>query len=687
MSIREFIRRVVRHLFRRHPARKASRPPRQPRPLQMQPLEDRRLLSGMRLLANWDPHPHLYADVWADGNIAYLGHLFNQGGVDIIDISDPRNPVLLSTFLGTGGDNELRDVWARDGVALFSSDHPSTGGVYVVDVSTPSVPRQLARITAAIGGSNRVHGFTVDGNHVYTVDTVSPVVRVFDISVPASPRHVRNITSPTGQAIHGVTVQDGRLYTAVIGGAGFVDIFDVRDVAAGAPLIASFPSGRGTHEVWPTDDGQYLAVAHEFVGGDVHLYDIRNPALPVRVSTIALPAPATYSAFGVVIQDNLMYVTWTDAGLRIFNIADPANPVLVADYDTFPGSSGGSLNGNWGVFPFFGPDRILASDITHGLFILSMDVRTMVTGPGAGLEPRVKVFDAPTQIERSSFLAFDPAVTGGVRVASGDVNRDGIPDVLAVTGPGSEAQVRLFDGTLLAGTPVPVASGTPYPGYSGGLFVAVGDLTGDGRADVVIAPDAGSLPAFPGVAPPLLAIDGSNGALLGAGWAYEPTFIGGVRVALSDVDGDGRADLVTTPGPGRPVEVKVLSGASGALLRNYLALEATFSGGAFVAAGDVDGDGRAEVVIGAGSGGLVRVFDSTADGPAPAPRTEFSPYPAFTGAVHVALQDVTSDGVLDILTAPGPVHEPRLKAFLESGVEIGSLLVYDPGFGGGVFVG
>ena len=80
---------------------------------------------------------------------------------------------------------------------------------------------------------------------------------------------------------------------------------------------------------------------------------------------------------------------------------------------------------------------------------------------------------------------------GGVRVASADVNADGTLDLIAGTGPGSASSVVVIDGrtgaTLFRTNPFEAA-------FTGGVFVAAGDIDGDGRADVVVTPDRGAVP-------------------------------------------------------------------------------------------------------------------------------------------------------------------------------------------------
>jgi hypothetical protein len=124
------------------------------------------------------------------------------------------------------------------------------------------------------------------------------------------------------------------------------------------------------------------------------------------------------------------------------------------------------------------------------------------------------------------------------------------------------------------------------------------------------------------------------GEVLGL-FAYDPGLLAGLFVAAGDVDGDGHADLVTAPDAGGGPHVRVFRGSDGAPLLELFAFDVGFRGGVRVAAGDVTGDGRAEILTGAGAGGgpHLRVLDGTTG----VPLRELFPYsPGYTGGIHVA---------------------------------------------------
>src|SRR4029453_5574698 len=141
---------------------------------------------------------------------------------------------------------------------------------------------------------------------------------------------------------------------------------------------------------------------------------------------------------------------------------------------------------------------------------------------------------------------------------------------------GGSSRVKVYTGPDLTFV---VADFLAYGvGFSGGVFVAAGDVNNDGRTDIITG-------AGPGAGPHVKAFSGPTLDELKSFFAYDPSFSGGVRVAAGDVNGDGWADLITSPGSGQGPQVKVFDGKTGAELKSFFAYSPSSTGGVFVVRG------------------------------------------------------------------------------------------------------
>jgi FG-GAP-like repeat/FG-GAP repeat len=314
-------------------------------------------------------------------------------------------------------------------------------------------------------------------------------------------------------------------------------------------------------------------------------------------------------------------------------------------------------------------------DVTAGSGPAAATKPVILASLGNGGPPNVRLFGIQGNL-RGSFFAFAPAFTGGVYVAAGDVNGDKTADIVTGSGAGTTAHVKVFDGK----TGALLRQLDPFTSsFTGGVRVAVGDVNGDGTPDLIAG-------AGPGGGPAITAFDGKTGKQLLSFLAFDSSFRGGVYVAAGDVNGDGRADVIAGAGPGGGPVVKTFSGADNKLLGSFDAFDAAFTGGVRVAAGDVNGDGRADIVTGPGAGAI------TPNGPGPGGNQynvnvfngvqgkllhSFFAFDAlFSHGVSVAAGDVNGDGRADIIAGSGPSGTPRIRAI--GGVGGSTLGAFEP---------
>ena len=166
--------------------------------------------------------------------------------------------------------------------------------------------------------------------------------------------------------------------------------------------------------------------------------------------------------------------------------------------------------------------------------------------------------------------------------------------VTPVAGQSGTATITLTltdaGGLMATDTFVVTVPATPPPGRPTGLV---------GVPQFAVGADRGGIPTVRFYNP-----DGAEQFNVAV---FDPAFTGGVRTASADFNGDGIADVVVGTGPGLSTLVRVLDGKTQVELFRVEPFEASFTGGVYVAAGDVSGDGVPDLAITPDEGGGPRV--------------------------------------------------------------------------------
>ncbi len=285
----------------------------------------------------------------------------------------------------------------------------------------------------------------------------------------------------------------------------------------------------------------------------------------------------------------------------------------------------------------------------------------LLTVPAAGGSPQVKVFNGLTGKTVATFLAYRKGYRAGLSIAGGDVNRDGTLDVVTGAGPGMAPEVSVFS---LAGR-IQLRF-HPYPKrLKTGVSVAVADVNGDGHDDIITAP-AKNYPALVRV----FQFDPARKKFtrIKEFSAHGSKYRGGVRLAAGDLDRNGLAEVIVAPAGKRRrsvIEVYEMDLGAGKIerRRQFFAYAKNFNSGVEVAVGDVDGDGNKEILTAPAPGATdVRTWTYT-------PRSAvllgrfFAASTTFRGGADLASFDVNRDGRDEILSVSFSKGLSGIRAF------------------------
>ena len=287
---------------------------------------------------------------------------------------------------------------------------------------------------------------------------------------------------------------------------------------------------------------------------------------------------------------------------------------------------------------------------------------TEAGGPGSG--SLVRVLDAGTLAQVGEFPAFEPGFQGGVQATLGDLDGDGHYEIVAASGAGRAGEVRVF---TTEGTELTQYRTQPFgPDWRGGVNLAVGDVDGDGRDDLIAAKARGDgevrifrseAGADPIAATPYRVIRPfGHGFQGGASVAVGDfgTFTNGVATAANVPD--GRVEVVVGSGPTTRATVRIydVSNTTPRVVDTIRPLGGRFQGGVSVSVARVDGDIQPDIIAAAGrrGAGQIEVYDgsvATAASQRLHRLTGFASLGRSSAPAHAVGLDTTGDGRADSL--------------------------------------
>jgi ELWxxDGT repeat protein len=579
----------------------------------------------------------------------------------------------------------------NDGTELWKSDGTAAGTVMVKDISAGSGSSKPANLTnlngvlyfTATNGSSGIELWKSDG-------TANGTVMVSDImpgSGDSNPGNLFAIGSnlyftatdaihgtelwlytdspPSGLTISNNLIPENSIANTVIGS------FSTTDPDVGESFAYSLVPGSGIN-----DNGFFNIVGNQLRANSSFDFETKNN-YTVRVRTTDQGGLFIEQDFVIKVTDlneaptaillsnntvNRLFGPNTVIGS--FSSVDPDFPPQSFTYSLVNGTGGA----NNGLFNISGNAlRVNNSFALASGTIYSIRIRSTDQG-GASYEQvfsilSVDVYVAPPLIAlthtngttntvewlnptgATQWTIPIPASYGAASVAVvTDRNGDGYADLFLGSATGLNSRLGLINGK----TGAELWYTSPYGSLKMGVNVTVGDTSGDGKPEVILAPGYGG-------GPNVKVYQQNTGpgylfSLIGDFNAYAASYTGGVNVAVADVNRDGLGDIVTGTGIWSN-DVRVFSAGNGAnMIMDFFAISPSFQGGVTVAAGDVNGDGYADIITGTQTqGSRVKVFSGNGPFTGGTVLLDF-PTSNQTAGVQLMARDLNGDGKAEVVT-------------------------------------
>lgn len=306
------------------------------------------------------------SDVWnytaPDGaEYALMGVL---DGLNIISIPDME---VVAHVAGPEDDDPYyhRDMVVNGHYAYMVAENLGVNeGLQIIDLS--GLPESVELVAVHTDGVVSSHNLDVDATtgFLYVLNSSNNGVHIVDVSDPTAPHNVGFIEVAD---LHDIHAANDRLFISE-GTESAFSVWDVSDKANPEQIArVVIPDGGYSHNIWPTDDGQYVLTTEETADRTVKVWDIADPD---NIELVGEYLGENRIAHNVHIQGRYAFLSHYAGGIIVLDLEDPTSPVEVARYDTTPGYDDATFHGTWGTTLPSPGGYVYGSDLDGTLTVL-----------------------------------------------------------------------------------------------------------------------------------------------------------------------------------------------------------------------------------------------------------------------------------------------------------------------------
>jgi choice-of-anchor B domain-containing protein len=293
-----------------------------------------------------------------------------QKGTSIVDVSDPANPV--EVFWEQGSNSVWRDLKTWNNHAYVTTE--GGDGLLIIDLSTLPGNTNLTTTQYFGPGGNQwasAHDLYIDENgicYIFGADRGEGGAIMLDLTIdPMNPVEVGDYDD---FYIHDGVAYGDTLYAGHISD-GFFTIVDVSNKANPVILATQQTPHLTTHNIWVSDNRDFVFTTDEVSQGTLAAYDISNLTNITEVDRIQDNPNSTTIPHNTHYINDYIVTSYYRSGVMVHDVSHPDNIIEVGQYDTSPSLSDNGFNGCWGVYPWLPSGNIIATDIELGLYVIA----------------------------------------------------------------------------------------------------------------------------------------------------------------------------------------------------------------------------------------------------------------------------------------------------------------------------
>jgi choice-of-anchor B domain-containing protein len=328
---------------------------------------------------------------WADpltGDEYALMGLSN--GTAFVRITDPDNPVVLGRLPTQTTSSTWRDIKVYSDHAFIVADGAGAHGMQVFDLTRLRglAAPQTFSADVVYGDFQNAHNLAINTStgFAYAVgtNTCGHGLHMIDITSPNNPMFAGCHAAADTHDTHCVTYQGPDVdhvgsEICASSNEDHVELADVSIKAAPQTLATrNYPQLGFVHQGWFTDDHRYLLIGDELdesnfnVPTRTHVFDVSDLDAPVYLYAHEAGTPSI--DHNLYVLGNRVFEANYTSGLRLLEFGDLAAGELaeIAYFDTFPANDLRAFDGAWSVYPYLPSGNVIVSDVSNGLFVLTV---------------------------------------------------------------------------------------------------------------------------------------------------------------------------------------------------------------------------------------------------------------------------------------------------------------------------